>query len=197
MKDRRLFLFLTFLPIAMALFFWDLDTDFTSSDSKASSKSTAIETTEQQLPTTILENTRLTQYDVSGQRSQQITGHRLLSSDFHKTIHIELPIIQVETDRGLWIAESQSGQFDQLENRLSLIGAVTLTQKGSREDSHWPVQMQTEQLDYYPDVRLAESTMPVVIESKGHHIESVGVKIDIANSIFSLPENVRSTHAPL
>jgi len=207
MKERRLFLFLTFLPVAMAIFFWDLDTRLVNSSTNNSANNNTL-VDEEKLPTTILEHTRLTQYDISGLQSQQVTSERLLSNDFQKIVAIELPVITLETDDGLWVAKSQTGTFNQLENRLSLFGSVTLTQtpsiqisdsqiKESRPRIQNPVQMQTEQLDYYPEIRLAETTLPIVITSVGHHIESKGIRVDLANSVYTLPERVRSTHEPL
>lgn len=212
MKERRLFLFLTFLPIALAIFFWDLDTRLVnSSDNTQALNNSAID--EEKLPTTILENTRLTQYDISGLQSQQVTSERLLSNNFQKVVDIESPVITLETNDGLWVARSQTGEFNQMENRLSLFGSVTLTQtprtrlSGSRTSPDEsanpsariqnPVQMQTEQLDYYPEIRLAETATPVVITSLGHYIESKGIRVDLTNSVYTLPERVRSTHEPL
>ena len=203
MKERRLFLFLTFLPIALAIFFWDLDTRLSS---QPPAPATPEAVNEQRLATTILEKTRLTQYDISGLQSQTVTSERLLSSDFQQIIDIELPVITLETDEGIWVAESQTGEFNQAENRLSLFGSVTLTQtpiEHEQSDENLqrrlqrPVQMQTEQLDYYPQIRLAETTTAVLIETQGHHIESKGIRIDLANSIYTLRERVRSTHEPM
>ena len=203
MKERRLFLFLTFLPFALAIFFWDLDTRLSN---QPLAPATPPAVNEAKLPTTILEKTRLTQYDISGLQSQTVTSERLLSSDFQQIIDIELPVIRLETDEGIWLAESQTGEFNQSENRLSLFGSVTLTQtpiEHEQSDENLqrrlqrPVQMQTEQLDYYPQIRLAETTTAVLIETQGHHIESKGIRIDLANSIYTLRERVRSTHEPM
>lgn len=208
MKERQLFLFLTFLPIAMAIFFWDLDTRL------GLNKNTAPQQTninEEQLPTTILENTRLTQYDISGLQSQRVESFRLLSNNFQKVVDIELPVITLETDDGLWVAKSITGEFNQIENRLSLFGEVTLTRRPTAQELPAeeisqvpvanpidnPVQMATEQLDYYPEIRLAETTTPVIITTEGHYIESKGVRVDLTRSIYTLPERVRSRHEPL
>ena len=203
MKERRLFLFLTFLPIALAIFFWDLDTRLSNQPPAPATSETV---NEQRLATTILEKTRLTQYGISGLQSQTVTSERLLSSDFQQIIDIELPVIRLETDDGIWVAASQTGEFNQAEDRLSLFGSVTLTQtpiEHEQSDENLqrrlqrPVQMQTEQLDYYPQIRLAETTTAVLIETQGHHIESKGIRIDLANSIYTLRERVRSTHEPM
>ena len=210
MKDRPLFLLLTFLPIALAIFFRGLDTRLAANSREAAHRAIV---DEEQLPATILENARLTQYDISGLQAQRVAGRRLFSNDFQKVVDIELPVITFETDDGLWTAESQTGKFDQLKNRLSLFGSVTLartavkklSQSGdqkpeSREQRFRvqnPVQMQTEQLDYYPEMRLAETETSVVITSEGHRIESQGIRVDLANSIYRLPKRVRSTHEPL
>lgn len=225
MKERRLFLFLTFLPVALAIFFWDLDTRLTSTTSEVKATQ-AVD--ERRLPNTILENTRLTQYDISGRQSQKVASEKLLSNDFQKLINIEKPIITLETDQGHWLAESQTGTFNQLENKLSLYGEVTLTQtpesvtsegtdnqtmrttqgelseKSDNEPRYIglsrlqsPVQMQTEQLDYYPENRLAETSTQVTITTLGHRIESEGIRVDLANSVYTLPKRVRSTHEPM
>ena len=189
MKERQLFIALTFLPVALAVFFWDLDAKFSAVTLQQEFSSEA----DNQLPTTILENTRLTQFDLSGTQSQRITSTKLLSHDLEEGVDIQNPVITLETTDGKWVAESLTGEFNQLENRLSLRGSVVLTQSKGQK----PVQMRTEQLDYYPEIRLAESASQVVIVAQGHQIESLGIRVDLAHSIYTLPARVRSRHEPM
>ena len=57
--------------------------------------------------------------------------------------------------------------------------------------------MLTSQLDFYPDSRLAETGEPVSIRATGHDIQSEGISVDLANSVYVLKNRVRSSHEPL
>lgn len=187
MKDRQLFIFLTFLPIALAIFFWDLDTRIVDTQPQENALPA------HDLPLTVLDMAKVTQYDLTGNQAQHITSIQLLSKDYEEAVEIQQPVITLETEDGLWLVQSKSGRFSQIENLLSLFGEVTLTQSKGQS----PVQMITEHLDYYPADRLAETSTPVVIETEGHHIESKGIIVDLAQSIYTLPERVRSKHEPM
>ncbi len=186
MHSRQIFILLVFLPIAMAVFFWDLDV-------RISTPPHELDTGDTDQTSTFLDQVRLTQFDAEGKRSQQIIS-TLLSSDTHDgTVAIEQPEVTLETDDGRWRVHSLAGEFDQARNRLRLTGSVLLT----RENVPNPVQMRTEQLDYYQDLKLAESPAAITIETDGHWITSHGIRIDLTNSVYRLPRRVRSTHQPM
>ncbi len=187
MKERRLLLFLSFIPLAMAVFIWDLDVEFTRQPETEPQESL------QNLPLTILEQIQLTQYDPNGQQSQRVSSEVLVSFEHNEQIEITQPTIELRTEQGYWTATSQRGVFFQSENKLSLGGEVTL----QKHDSGTPVIMQTSQLDYYPDARLAQTGTPVHIQATGHDIQSDGISVDLANSVYVLTSQVRSRHDPL
>mgnify|MGYP003140608483 CR=1 FL=1 len=187
MKERRLLLFLTFLPVALAVFIWDLDVDFTSSAPPQQEQLSS------DLPLTVLEEARLTQFDQQGLQSQRVSSQRITSFDANELVQISQPTLELRTDEGFWTATSQNGVFFQNENRLTLNGDVTL----QKHDPDTPVVMLTSQLDYYPDMRLAETDTPVSIQASGHDIRSDGISVDLANSIYVLTNQVRSRHEPL
>jgi len=187
MKESRLLLIMTFLPIALAVFIWDLDVDFTSSPAPQS------EQVFNDLPLTILEQAQLTQFDQRGLQSQRVSSQRLTSFDAIELIQISQPTIELHTDDGFWTATSQNGVFYQNDNRLTLNGEVTL----QKHDSDTPIVMLTTQLVYYPDMHLAETDTPVSIQATGHDIRSDGISVDLAKSIYVLTSQVRSRHAPL
>ena len=185
MNNRQLFPLLLCLPIVIALFFWDLDAGLQSVEPAATG-----DLATQQLPGTIIENTRMTQYDLNGVSVHNLQSVRLVSSEYQEQVEAEAPIITVENEDGTWVGRSQHGTFDRRNNLLIMQGDVRLTQQGDRE----PVQMHTERLDYYPDQQLATTGELVKVTTKGHYLESLGVSIDLANSIYRLPKRVRSTH---
>ncbi|MFX4228017.1 MAG: LPS export ABC transporter periplasmic protein LptC [Porticoccaceae bacterium] len=187
MNERRLLLFLTFLPIALAVFIWDLDVDFTSGPPPQPEQLSS------DLPITILEQVQLTQFDQRGLQSQRVSSQRLTSFDVNELVQISQPTLELRTDDSFWTATSQNGVFFQNENRLTLNGDVTL----QKQDPNTPVTMLTSQLDYYPDMRLAETDTPVSIQATGHDIRSDGISVDLANSIYVLTNQVRSRHEPL
>jgi len=187
MKERRLLLLLTFLPIALAVYIWDLDVNFSSS--------VLPEPQEQQsnLPLTILEQTQITQFDQHGLQVQRVSSQELTSFELDELIQINQPTIELNTNDGNWTATSLNGMFYQNENRITLSGDVTL----QKHDANTPVVMYTSQLDYYPDSRLAETDDPVRIQATGHDIQSEGISIDLAHSVYVLTNRVRSSHEPL
>jgi LPS export ABC transporter protein LptC len=187
MKERRLLLILTFLPIALAVYIWELDVDFTSR--------ILPEPQEQQsnLPLTILEQAQITQFDQHGIQIQRVSSQELASFELNELIQISQPTIELNTNDGHWTATSQNGMFYQNDNRITLRGNVTL----EKYDATTPVIMLTSQLDYYPDSRLAETGEPVSIRATGHDIQSEGISVDLANSVYVLKNRVRSSHEPL
>lgn len=191
MKDRKLFLFLTFLPILMSLFFWDLETNLSASSQQID------HTVEiQNFPSSIIETAQLSQFDEAGLRSQRLESPELSYTNSIKRMEMVSPEIHVQGKESSWLIESSRGEFNQTNNRISLIGDVTLTQN-SNSPSTAPVKMSTEQLNYYSESQIAETNTAVVIETEGHHIESLGMRMDIVNSVFVLTERVRSTHEPM
>ncbi|MEQ9022220.1 MAG: hypothetical protein RLN82_05610, partial [Pseudomonadales bacterium] len=85
MNERRLLLFLTFLPIALAVFIWDLDVDFTSGPPPQPEQLSS------DLPITILEQVQLTQFDQRGLQSQRVSSQRLTSFDVNELVQISQP----------------------------------------------------------------------------------------------------------
>lgn len=187
MKERRLLLFLTFIPLVMAVFIWDLDVEFTNRPDPEPQEAV------QDLPLTVLEQAQLTQFDQNGMQSQRVSGETLTSFELDEQIQITRPTFELRTEQGHWTATSQRGVFYQSDNMLSLDGNVTL----QKYDTEAPVIMQTEQLNYYPDVRLAQTSTPVSIQTTGHEIQSDGISVDLANSVYVLTSQVRSRHEPL
>ena len=120
MKERRLLLILTFLPIALAVYIWELDVDFTSR--------ILPEPQEQQsnLPLTILEQAQITQFDQHGIQIQRVSSQELASFELNELIQISQPTIELNTNDGHWTATSQNGMFYQNDNRITLRGNVTL-----------------------------------------------------------------------
>lgn len=187
MKERRLLLLLTFLPVALAVYIWELDVDFTSSVLPEQQEH------QNDLPLTILEKAQITQFDQHGVQVQRVSSPELLSFELRELIQINQPTIELHTNDGNWTATSQNGMFYQNDNRITLRGDVTL----EKHDASTPIVMLTNHLDYYPDSRLAETDEPVSIRATGHDIQSEGIRVDLTNSVYILTNRVRSSHVPL
>lgn len=190
MNDRKLFLFLTFLPLLMALFFWDLKNDFSSSP-----KDTAVSELDQ-LPSSIVDKAKRSQFDETGLRTQKLESPKLSYSSQAKTMMIERPVIHLHGKEANWLASSDRGEYRENEEHLSLSGNVELIQNESGE-AKAPIKMRTERLNYDSITQIIDTDQSVLITTEGHVIESLGMRLDLANSVFILTENVKSTHAPI
>ena len=175
----------------MALFFWDLEAELSFSPEEKVQSENSID-----VPTSIIEIAQLSQFDETGVLSQRLESPELSYTDSINMVTMTNPTIYLQGKSEHWLATSNRGEFDQTNNHIRLIGDVRLSQN-STGDSSEPVKMSTEQINYYSESQIAETHMAVVIETDGHYIESQGMSLDIANSIFILTERVRSTHEPM
>jgi len=190
MNDRKLFLFLTFLPLFMALFFWDLKKDVSSF-----SEETAVSELDK-LPSSIVDGAKLSQFDDIGLLSQQLESPELTYSDQTKTMMIKRPVIHLHGKEADWLASSDQGEYRQNEDEISLVGNVQLIQQDPSL-AKAPIKMHTERLNYHSITQVINTDQAVLITTEGHVIESLGMRLDLENSIFILTEQVKSTHAPM
>ena len=190
MKVNWFFALLLLTPFGFALFFWDytstilLDTEERSDEPAGAGA-----------PQTIVENTELIQFDMDGAPAHILQSDRLYSDESARLIFISSPEIVIDTENSdNWDATSQEGIYDQEDKSVHMLGDVVITRKHPEDD---PITISTEALDYYPDRNFAESDTPVIIETAGHRIETIGISVDFHSSVYKLKSQVKSRHDPI
>lgn len=190
MKGRWFFLLLLIAPFAFALFYWDFTSKILISDAEVTEAPDKA-----QAPQTIVENTELIQFDNQGNLAHQLRSDKLLSDATGGLVFISDPVVGIEPDEeNSWSAQSNQGIYNQQTKSLEMSGAVVLT-KIQPEDE--PITMSAEALTFFPERNFAETNSPVIIETTGHKIETVGISVDFQASVYRLKSNVKSSHVPL
>ena len=187
MKSRWLLSIALVIPVLTTLFIWDLGARLLSENGAPSVNDINV-------PQTIVENTDLVEFDRNGTALHWLRSQELRTDGLTRTVYITSPIISIDPNlESTWDAMSAVGVYSQNEKKLRLSGGVTLTK---REQGIDPIVLTTDQLDFFPEKNVAESDTPVTIETKGHKVETVGIRVDFDASIYKLNSKVKSTHEP-
>jgi len=175
------------LPLIIILFVWNLGERMLSNNPLASTSGI-------QVPQTIVEKTELVEFDRDGIALHWLRSEELRTDGTSQTVYITAPVINVDPHLTTsWDAKSVEGIYSKDKDMLRLTGGVTLTK---REKGTAPVILTTDQLEFFPEKNVAQSSTPVLIETKGHRVESIGISVDFNASIYVLNSKVKSTHEP-
>lgn len=188
MRKNWLFLILLITPFGLAFFFWDLTSKILTTEDvdQVEDRSGA--------PQIIVEQTQLTHFNLSGTVAHQLQSEKLLSEEGDGLVYVSNPVIGIDPNRSdSWEAFSQRGTYNQQTKAMQMSGEVILIRRQPEDD---PITISTDVLNYYPDKNFAESDSPVIIETTGHKIETIGMSVDFAVSQYTLKSQVRSRHDP-
>jgi|GEM_PF-2336604 len=189
MRRSWLFLILLITPFGLAFFFWDLTTKILTTENIAQSDD------QLNAPQIIMERTQLVQFDASGTMAHLLQSEKLLSEQDSGLVYVSEPTIGIDPNRSdSWEAFSQSGTYNQQTKAMQMSGDVVLIRKQPKDD---PITISTEVLNYYPDKNFADSNSPVIIETTGHKIETIGMSVDFEASEYKLKSQVKSYHDPI
>lgn len=189
MRRSWLFLILLITPFGLAFFFWDLTTRILDTENLGQGDD------QSNAPQIIMERTQLIQFDTNGTMAHRLQSERLLSEQDSGLVYVSEPTIGIDPNRSdSWEALSQTGTYDQKTKAMQMSGDVVLIRKQPEDD---PITISTEVLNYYPDRNFADSDSPVIIQTTGHKIETIGMSVDFKASEYKLKSQVRSRHDPI
>lgn len=189
MRRSWFFLILLITPFGLAFFFWDFTSKILTADD------TNQEENQTDAPQIIVERTQLTQFNNSGVPAHRLQSEKFLSEQDGGLVHVSEPIIGIDPNKSdSWEAHSKNGTYNPQTKAMQMNGDVVLIRRQPEDD---PITISTEVLNYYPDKKFADSDSPVIIETTGHKIETIGMSVDFAASEYKLKSQVRSRHDPI
>lgn len=186
MSERWLFPLLATLPFVLMLFFMDLSINNSPVNDSLSEP--------EQAPASIIEKTSIRQFNHEGKLTQKVESRSLTSNVAGNLLNIDAPMVTfTDSQNSHWQLNSKTGIYDRDKEHFIFSENVRL----ERAKDQQQFILNTEKLDYFPNLRVAETNQPVIISTKGHRLESGGMKIDFSKSMFHFYSGVRSQHAPL
>ncbi|MGQ9830948.1 MAG: LPS export ABC transporter periplasmic protein LptC [Thermochromatium sp.] len=114
--------------------------------------------------------------DANGQPSRRLSAVRLRHYADEDLSELDEPrLVLYRPDGPPWFAQARLGQIHAGGDQVRLIGAVRLDREA--DAANRPVHLYTEALDIWRQVGLAETTLPVQIDSEGDVITANGMKL--------------------
>lgn len=109
----------------------------------------------------------------------------------------------IEVSTPLFLVPDGHGEYWEIRSRYALVTAdhdeMRLHDDVRAEgtgNSGQPVTMNTEQLNVFPDARLASTDERVTIEQPGSTIQGRGMEVDLASKRYEFESEVRSRYVP-
>lgn len=137
----------------------------------------------------------LTEMDATGRVDRRLRGDDLYHYPDSATSTLTQPRLLVYEDgRPAWDISALRGNGSERERVLNLQGDVRVNYHGA--DPAEDVRMYTEELDVWPDSKLAETRAAVRIEERNGETRAVGLTADLARHQAVLHAEVRGVYAP-
>jgi LPS export ABC transporter protein LptC len=103
-------------------------------------------------------------------------------------------LLVFEDGRAAWDIAALRGVVEERARMINLRGDVVVRYSGA--DPSGEVRMYTEELDMWPDSRLAETRADVRIEDRNGVTRAIGMTADLARRQAALHAQVRGEYAP-
>lgn len=137
----------------------------------------------------------LTEMNAAGRVDRRLSADDLYHYPGSATSTLTRPRLLVYEDgRAAWDIAALRGVAEEHARLINLQGDVRVNYSGA--DPAEDVQMYTEELDVWPDSRLAETRAAVRIEGRSGTTRAVGMTADLARRQAVLHAQVRGEYAP-
>ena len=144
-------------------------------------------------PDYLLHDVELVALDEQGQESFTLRAPLMSRNPDQGNMELHSPVFLLpDSDGDSWNVASRSGWVAADGNELRLLGDVTVT--GPPRQS--AVEMNTAQLNIYPDRDLATAPGAVTITQPGSILRGRGLETNLASKRYELKSQVRSRYVP-
>jgi lipopolysaccharide export system protein LptC len=151
--------------------------------------------TREKAPDYYLTGFELTEMNAAGQVDRRLSADDMYHYPDSATSTLTRPRLLVYEDgRAAWDIAAQRGVVAERARLINLRGDVRVRYNGA--DPSGDVQMYTDELDVWPDAKLAETRAAVRIEDGSGVTRAIGMTADLARRQAALHAQVRGEYAP-
>lgn len=146
----------------------------------------------------VLHDFELVALDANGQESFTLRAPRLVREPGKQSMMLDTPLFllpdseQPDLNKQYWQIRAQSGWVSADGNELRLRDDVRVNSPPQARK----VAMNTEQLNVYPDKKLATSAVAVTITQPGSILRGRGLETNLASKHYLLKSQVRTHYVP-
>lgn len=131
--------------------------------------------------------------DESGQVRNQITATKLIHYSVGNTYFFDDPRMKLISDnKEPWYASANKGKSGNGKEKVNLWDHVVIHQAAG--PNNLDLMITTEALTIYPDIKTAETNLPVTIQQAGSVVNSVGAKADFKTGLVKLLSRVKGEY---
>lgn len=187
MSNPLHFYLLGLTPLLLAFLVWDLDLSTTLSDS---TDLPAISN----IPDAIVENPRVSQYDLTGKLQQVVEGTALLSFRQGNRLQVEEPRFYLTEESGdIWHISAIRGYFQEQLNTFQLEGEVEMY----RQSEQLPINFSASNLEIDLNRHIIHTTSSILIQAPGHRVTGIGFEANLSTNQFKIHDRVNALHDSL
>nr|QMS48064.1 uncharacterized protein YrbK clustered with lipopolysaccharide transporters [uncultured bacterium] len=144
-------------------------------------------------PDYLLHDLELVALDDEGKESFTLRAPLMARNPDQGSMEMQSPLFLLPDSEGLyWQVVARSGWVSADGNELRLLGDVAVTGPPQQR----AVEMNTAQLNIYPDRDLATAPGAVTITQPGSILRGVGLETNLASKQYKLKSQVRSRYVP-
>ena len=134
-----------------------------------------------------------TKFDGTGEVSSKVYAEKIIHTVEKDTFYFEAPkiIIDVRGEQP-WRINSRRAKSERGEKKISLWDGVTISKKGDEKHPNLHVSMNS--MQYYPQLKLANTKDAVKILENNNTLAAVGATIDFKTAIIKLLSEVRAIY---
>ena len=139
-----------------------------------------------------------TKFDSIGEVSSKVYAKKIIHTVEKDTFYFEAPTIVINSKEGSakgkqpWRINSRKAKSERGEEKISLWDGVTISKKGDEKHPNLHVSMNS--MQYYPQLKFANTNDVVEILENNNTIAAVGAAIDFKTAIIKLLSKVRAVY---
>jgi len=187
LNNRLHFYLLALTPLLLTFLVWDLNLNVTLTEPTNASANTNI-------PDAIVENPRVSQYDLSGNLQQLVEGRELLSFRHGDRLQVEEPRFYLtEASGDLWHISAARGFFQEQLSTFELEGDVEMF----RQSEELPINFSTSNLEIDLNLHMIHTASNITIQAPGHRVSGTGFEANLSTNQFRILDRVNAIHDSL
>jgi LPS export ABC transporter protein LptC len=137
-----------------------------------------------------IRNFTITAMDENGQPAYILKANKLEHYNDSEYAVIDEPVIQLTQGEQHWLISARTGEIDDTNQRIMLLGEVVLQQ----QDEQQPIRLETEQLEIDTRQQIVKSTQTVNIIQQKYNLQSVGMILNNASGQLELLDGVKGSY---
>ncbi|MDH5611099.1 MAG: LPS export ABC transporter periplasmic protein LptC [Gammaproteobacteria bacterium] len=135
----------------------------------------------------------ITAMDENGQPAYILKANKLEHYNDNEYAVIEAPVIELTQGEHHWMISARSGEIDDTNQRITLLGEVILQQQNKPQ----PIRLETEQLEIDTRQQTAKSTQTVNITQQKFNLQSTGMILNNASGKLELLNSVKGNYVQI